>query len=98
MHVTGLTVEDAARRFAEQLLPLLDQCSHMLTRNLRTLYTLHKAPTSNVNIGQMNVSARLESTTPRQSSRGGAHEPDRDRLNPKSARAWVACERSHAAA
>ena len=56
----GLRVEDVARRFAEQLIPLLEKANKLTIRNLKAVRELKTGPLPNVNInnpGQVNVGA-----------------------------------------
>jgi len=56
----GLRVEDVARRFAEQLIPLLEKANKLTIRNLKAIQELKAGPLPNVNIhnpSQVNVGA-----------------------------------------
>jgi hypothetical protein len=53
----GLEVEATVERLGQSMLPLMERCSKMMTRALRTLTDLRRAPAPNVAIGQVNVAA-----------------------------------------
>jgi len=56
----GLRVEDVARRFAEQLIPLLKKTNKLTIRNLKAIQELKAGPLATVSInnpGQVNVGA-----------------------------------------
>jgi len=64
--VEGLAVEDSCRRFAEQLIPLLEKANKLTVRNLKAVRELKTGPLPNVTVNgaqQVNVGAVQQNVT-----------------------------------
>jgi len=68
----GLKVEAAAKRFAEQLLPLMDPANRLVIRNLRAIRELREPPAApvQVNVGAQQLNMIADSETAKR-RRGG---------------------------